>query len=68
MIELISSAEFEKWIGKLQDGNAKDRIGARLRRVALGNFGDMKHVGSGVYELRIFYGPGYRVYLTRRDE
>ncbi len=66
MVELIVSAEFEKWQFKLRDMLAKHRIAARLARIAAGNFGDVKPVGSGVLELRIFYGPGYRVYLTKR--
>jgi len=63
---LTASAEFEKWLSGLRDMEAKQRIAARLRRVALGNFGDAKPVGSGVSELRIPYGPGYRVYLMQR--
>lgn len=66
MVELIASAEFEKWRSKLRDIKAKQRIAARLARVALGNFGDAKPVGSGISELRIDYGPGYRVYLMQR--
>jgi putative addiction module killer protein len=66
VVELIVSAEFEKWQFKLRDMLAKQRIAARLARIAAGNFGDVKPVGSGVLELRIFYGPGYRVYLTKR--
>jgi len=66
MIALIASAEFDKWIGKLRDRDAKQRIAARLARVTEGNFGDVKPVGSGISELRIDYGPGYRVYLLPR--
>jgi putative addiction module killer protein len=68
MVELIASLEFEKWIEKLRDGNAKDRILVRLNRVADGNFGDVRPVGSGISELRIPYGPGYRIYIEQRGE
>lgn len=66
MIELIASDEFEKWIVNLRDIAAKARILARLDRVANDNFGDIKPVGSGISELRIPYGPGYRVYIAQR--
>jgi len=53
------------WFESLRDQRAKQRIGARIRRVESGNFGDSKTVGEGVVELRIDYGPGYRVYFGR---
>ena len=53
------------WLNRLRDLKAQQRIDARLARVALGNFGDCKTVGNGVLELRIDYGPGYRVYFGR---
>ncbi|NOY28751.1 MAG: type II toxin-antitoxin system RelE/ParE family toxin [Planctomycetes bacterium] len=53
---------FSKWLNQLRDRKAQERIDARLTRVQLGNFGDTKAVGEGVLELRIDYGPGYRVY------
>jgi putative addiction module killer protein len=56
---------FSDWFDKLRDRKAQARIDARLARVQLGNFGDAKAVGEGVLELRIDYGPGYRVYLGR---
>ena len=55
---------YKRWFSKLRDSRARARIDIRIRRVALGNFGDSKAVGSGVSELRIDYGPGYRVYFT----
>lgn len=66
MIELIKSATFDAWFGDLRDANARARITARIRRLSLGNPGDAKPVGEGVSEMRIDYGPGYRVYFIRR--
>ncbi len=54
---------FEEWLDALRDIRAIDKIEKRLKRVALGNLGDYRSVGEGVYELRIDYGPGYRVYF-----
>ena len=53
---------FESWLEGLADDKAEARITARINRVAGGNFGDCKSVGDGVWELRVDYGPGYRVY------
>jgi putative addiction module killer protein len=66
MIELFKSATFDAWFGDLRDANAKARISSRIRRLSLGNPGDAKPVGEGVSEMRIDYGPGYRVYFIRR--
>lgn len=68
MIEVRQTDLFATWLRKLRDRNARQRIQVRLRRVTLGNFGDVKPVGEGVSELRIDYGPGYRVYFTRRGD
>jgi putative addiction module killer protein len=56
---------FRKWLDDLRDIKARAVIRVRLNRVRLGNFGDTKSVGEGVSELRIDYGPGYRVYFGR---
>ncbi len=53
---------FQEWFDNLKDAEAQNRIAARLERIVLGNFGDAKPVGGGVYELRIDHGPGYRIY------
>ena len=65
MIEVRQTAEYEQWFAGLRDRQAKARIDIRVRRLALGNPGDVKPVGEGVLELRIPYGPGYRVYFVK---
>ena len=59
-------APFEQWLQDLQDKTARAKIRARLERVKAGNFGDCKPVRDGVQELRVNYGPGYRVFLSRQ--
>ena len=66
MIEVRQTVVFAKWLDRLRDKRARARILARLDRLTLGNLGDVKPVGSGVSELRIDSGPGYRVYLAQR--
>lgn len=66
MIEVRQTETYARWIAGLDDDRARARIEVRIYRISLGNFGDVKSVGEGVGELRIDYGPGYRVYLTRR--
>ena len=66
MIELIRSATFDRWLSGLRDRRAVARIAARLDRMAAGNPGDVQPVREGVSELRINYGPGYRVYFIQR--
>jgi len=63
MIEVRQTDLFANWLRKLRDEQARARIQIRIRRLSLGNFGDVKPVGEGVSELRIDYGPGYRVYF-----
>ena len=68
MLEILKSTSFEKWFSELKDRQAQARITARISRLSLGNAGDVKPVGSGVSEMRIGYGPGYRVYYQQRGE
>lgn len=68
MIEIRQTVVFTKWLEKLNDSNAKARILLRLKRVSLGNFGDVCPIGGGVSELRIHYGPGYRIYFTAKGD
>lgn len=66
MIEVRQTVEYAQWFSGLRDRVAKVRIDIRVRRLALGNPGDVKPVGDGVSELRIDYGPGYRVYFVQK--
>lgn len=59
---------FSTWMDGLKDRNARARINTRLKRVTLGNLGDHKFVGEGIFELRIDYGPGYRIYFAQTDK
>jgi len=68
MIDVRQTEIFREWILALRDRRAIVRIGVRIGRLRQGNFGDVKSIGDGVSELRIDYGPGYRVYFTRRGE
>ncbi|PIO96130.1 conserved hypothetical protein [uncultured Pleomorphomonas sp.] len=68
MIEIRQTEQFEGWLARLADRQARSRILVRIDRLALGNPGDVKPVGQGVSELRVDYGPGYRVYFVRRGE
>jgi len=64
MIEIRKTDVFSKWFNSLKDRKGKARIQARIDRLELGHFGDASPVGEGVSELRIFCGPGYRVYFV----
>jgi putative addiction module killer protein len=66
VLEVVQSATFAKWLSKLADPRARARVQVRIDRLALGNAGDVKPVGRGVSEMRIDYGPGYRVYFMQR--
>jgi putative addiction module killer protein len=68
MIELRQTETFRKWFAKLRDERAATAITSRLDRLAFGHAGDAEPVGKGVSELRIHYGPGYRVYFQRRGD
>ena len=65
MVEIRQTQRYSQWFEGLQDRQARARILARIRRLSLGNPGDVKAVGEGISELRIDYGPGYRVYYTQ---
>ena len=66
MVEIRKTDLFAKWIDNLRDVQTKARVLVRIERLASGNAGDVKPVGEGLSELRIDYGPGYRVYFTKR--
>lgn len=66
MRTVLTTEVFDDWFSRLRDKQAEKRIQARIRRAELGNFGDWAPVGEGVSEMRIHYGPGYRVYFAQR--
>lgn len=59
---------FTKWIFSLRDSQTRKRIEARLARLEQGNYGDVKPIGEGLSELRLFFGAGYRIYFGEQDE
>lgn len=65
-MQIVQTGTFTAWLTGLADVQATARIVVRIRRLELGNAGDAKSVGEGVSEMRIDYGPGYRVYFTKR--
>jgi len=66
VIEIRQTEVYARWFEKLRDRQARARIDVRIRRLSLGNPGDVRAVGEGVLELRIDHGPGYRVYYVHR--
>lgn len=66
-IEVVQTEPFRDWLSALRDRKARLRIDDRLKRLASGSAGDTKSVGDGVQELRLHFGPGYRIYYMWRD-
>lgn len=67
MFEVRKTDEFDQWLAALRDQRAVAKIASRIERLAMGNAGDVKAVGAGISELRVDYGPGYRVYYKQVD-
>ena len=68
MLEIRQTEIYAEWFASLRDRQARARIDVRIRRLSLGNPGDVRPVGEGVSELRIDYGPGYRIYFVQRGQ
>ena len=68
MLGIRQTEVFSRWLDELADVRARARVQVRIERLAGGNPGDVKPVGEGVSEMRIDYGPGYRVYFTKRGD
>ena len=66
MIEVRRTPEFDDWLHRLRDERAKARIAFRIQRMAFGNPGDCRRLGGGLMEMRVDYGPGYRIYFIQR--
>ena len=67
-MEVRQTAAFRRWFGRLRDMRAQAQIVRRIERAGAGHLGDVKPLGDGLSEMRIHYGPGYRVYFTRRGD
>ncbi len=68
MLEVRQTTTYADWFLSLRDRTAKSRINIRIRRLSLGNPGDLKPVGEGVSERRVDYGPGYRIYFIKKAD
>jgi putative addiction module killer protein len=68
VVEIRQTTVYAQWYASLRDRTARARIDIRIRRLSLGNPGDVKPVGEGASELRIDYGPGYRVYFAQQGQ
>ena len=68
MFTVKHTSQFDEWLSNLKDPKVKGRLVARLRKVQLGNLGDVKPVGEGVFEMREHFGPGWRIYYTQRGK
>jgi putative addiction module killer protein len=68
VMEIRQTERYAQWFASLRDRQARARIDVRIRRLSLGNPGDVKPAGGGVSELRLDYGPGYRIYFTQRGQ
>ena len=68
MLKIVLSDAFEKWLDVLRDSSTRRRLVLRLRKASLGHLGDVKPVAPGVYEMRVFFGPGWRMYYARRGD
>jgi putative addiction module killer protein len=67
-VQIFASEIFERWITKLADGRARAKIQVRIDRLERGNPGDVRPVGEGVSEMRVDFGPGYRIYFKRHGD
>jgi putative addiction module killer protein len=68
MFTVFRTDEFDEWLSRLCDAKGKARIVARIRSAELGNLGDVEPVGEGIREMRVHYGPGYRIYFTKKGK
>lgn len=66
MFDLVETKQFVSWLASLRDKKARGRIIGRLERLSFGQFGDVKPVGNGISEIRLDFGPGYRIYFRQR--
>ena len=67
MYQIVETEEFSQWLSDLKDVKTRLRLIKRLRRASLGNLGDVRSVGDGIFEMREFFGPGWRMYYIQRD-
>ena len=68
MFQIKKTKYFSKWHDKLKDARTRAKINFRIEQTKLGNFGDFKFIGDGIYEMRIHYGPGYRIIIQKKTK